>query len=527
MFWLIVVLGAIYLIYRYLYMRPHVAAAQQTFASSSQRSTPTVPPVPVPPTKTFSVRHEVAATAGMQMGKSVELNWCNELTAICWPHIGKIVELNLSPTLEPLINHYLPKPFTRFRFLRAKLGKDPVTVDNIVVHKRHENSIALDVDVTFLGHPDMAMKCAPLSTPFGIKQLTWSGRLSVLLRPLLTQLPLVGAIQASMIKAPELKMDFTGVANVAEFGPIERIVQMVLRKVLSSMLVLPNRFNYILSETVDYFDVYQPPIGIINIKIERGRHFTKEKKVGLITAVPDLYCKATFALEEMKTDVQMNNLNPEWGKSKSFILSDLDQPFELSCYDKDMFTRDDLGGTINLSAGELLERKSYWYKLQDKIDPNFAKNGEIYLSAQLYTFKDPREEVRGQCVFSILIDRAKNLPKGTKSAAVKVTLGTRTKLIEKETYEVYKTDDPNSDPSNPVWNFSFDILCHDYRTSDITLEVFSRKQILGSTHINATILEASDSNEESGEFDIGGGATLRAKVILRGLVPSVLPRCPN
>ena len=94
---------------------------------------------------------------------------------ICWPHIGKIVQNELDPTIEPLINLYLPKPFSKFRFVSADLGTTPLKVDRLTVHRRFQNSIALDLDVSFIGQPTLSMRFSPVFASFGMeeKALEW------------------------------------------------------------------------------------------------------------------------------------------------------------------------------------------------------------------------------------------------------------------------------------------------------------------------------------------------------------------
>lgn len=507
MIWFIILGVFAWFSYRFFYGTPH---GQDQSLPESSRVQPKVPPIEIPKTTTRSPRDQVA-------GVVESLNWCNDMTRICWPQIGKIVQSQLAPTIEPLINLYLPRPFSKFRFVSADLGKKPLTVDRVTVHRRFHDSIALDVDVSFRGSPNVSMKCAPLSAAFGIKELRWSGRLSILLRPLMPTLPLVGAVQAAMITHPYIDMDFAGIANIAEFGPIEKIVRMVLRNVIASMLVLPNRFLYKLTDSVDFFKAYFPPVGVLDISIERGRGFTKDKKAGMIKTVPDLYCKATFALETMKTDVRMNDLSPEWNCTEGFILSDMEQPFELSCYDKDALTRDDLVGTMTLTAKQLLDKGAGWEKLQDKIDLKVAQNGQIFLSSKLWVFRTPTDRIQGRCLVSILVDRATNLPPQTKVVACKVTVG---RDPARKTPQIIKPDEPIAgvDPVNPIWSFSFDILCEDTSKADVTLEVVEDRKVLGKTAISARELDESVTKTKEGEFQLGNGATLRAMVMLRGLV---------
>lgn len=161
----------------------------------------------------------------------------------------------LGPTVEPLVNAALPKPLKNFQFVKTHLGKDHVSVDRVTVHKRYKDAVALDLDVNFSGKPDISMKVSPLGSTFGVEEIRWFGRLSVLMRPLTTTLPCIGAVQASFITHPTLEIDFTGAASFADIGPVERIIRKVVRDVLASMLVLPNHFLYKLNDSIDFFDV--------------------------------------------------------------------------------------------------------------------------------------------------------------------------------------------------------------------------------------------------------------------------------
>ena len=505
MFWVIAVIAFGYYSYRYLYSTTPSEMEQE----EEETIMPTLPPVVVPQTSTASPRDQIANVVE-------SLQWCNQITKICWPYIGKIVESQLAPTVEPLINQYLPKPFSKFRFISASLGKDPLRVDRVTVHRRFQDSIALDVDVSFAGTPSVSMKCNPIATPFGIKELTWSGRLTVLLRPLIPTIPLVGAVQGAMITHPKFDMNFTGVANIADFGPVERIVKAVMKNVIASMLVLPNRYIYKLTDSVDYFRCYYPPAGVMFLSIVKGRGFGKEKKMGLVKQLPDLYCRATFGLRMMKTATEMNNLRPEWNTTQGFIISELEQPMELKCYDRDTVSRDDLVGTITLTARQLLQEEEKWYRFHEVHETNIGRRGEIYLGAQLFVFQDASLPIPGPCVVSVLIDRAENLPSKTKQAVCKVRVGTQEAL---ETPAVVRPPEPivGVDPANPIWNFSFDVLCESIEGTSVTLEVFDNRVPLGHANVTKEELERGPERCVEKVFKLRGKVTLRAKIIVRGL----------
>lgn len=510
MIWVILFALFVYFSYRHLYARP----IPQTILRARRAEMSKIPRVQVPATDTFSPRDKIA-------GVVESLDWCNEITRICWPQIGKIVEDHLDWAIQPLINHHIPPPFSKFKFISADLGKDPLRVDRVIVHKRYNDSIALDLDVQFQGSPNIKMKCAPLTAPFGIKELRWSGRLSVVLRPLIKSIPLVGAVHVAMIDHPTIDMDFTGIANLSEFGPLEKVVRLVLRNVTASMVVLPNRFMHKLSHAVDFFRTYFPPFGVMVVTIQQGRGFTKLKRIGKIKSIPDLYCRATFGLEEMKTDVVWDKLEPVWGTTKAFLVSAMEQPFRLKCLDKDRLSKDDLVGSMTFTARELLAKEVRWERFHERVREKVAKNGELLLISKFYTLQEPTESLTGRCVVSVLIDRAKNLPPNSKSVACRIEVGDE----QKETPPIReaKSPIPGMDPVNPVWNFSCDTLCDDISHANVKLTVLDSGKELGTVTVFASELMQSTTKSKEGYFPVGLSGIVRAKVILRGLVLARVP----
>lgn len=385
------------------------------------------------------------------------------------------------------------------------------------MHRRHHNSIAIDVDVSFVGSPDLQMRCTPLAGTFGIRELRWSGRLHVLLRPLIPTMPLVGAVQMAMVTHPELDIDFTGVADVADFGPVSKIVRKVLRQVIASMIVLPNRMVFKLSEAVDFFDVYYPPLGAMEVVLCKGRGFQKERKVGFIKTVPDVFVKAKFGLEKFRTPHVRNSLTPVWNVSHTFIVYDLDQPLDMKVMDKDTM-RHDILGEITLLARELLAEQQQWVRPRENVNQTVARDAEILIETNFHVFSPKGAPLSpSKCMVSVLVDRASKLPVDSSSTMCKVHIG---KSVVRQTDSVIKMDDPipGYTPVHPMWCKSFDVLCDHPDDTTVVFEVYDKKRKLGTHTITSTELRAAENMRVEGVFSIGGGATLRAKVILHGLV---------
>lgn len=486
-------------VYYYLFKEP------SSPTDDASPSTSTHIPTEVPKTSAKSPRDKVA--------KSFEsAEWLNTIVALSWPYVGKITEVQLKNTVEPIINSSLPKPFSGFQFLKCHLGKDPLKIDRVTVHTRYEDSIALDLDVHFQGSPDIKMKCSPLGS-FGVSEFRWEGRLSVLLRPLITTVPLVGAVTAAFVSPPKQEIEFTGVANIADFGPVERLVDKIIRDTINQLFVYPNKFLFKMSDAIDFFKVYYQPACAWKVTVVGGLGFTKEKKFAGIKSTPDIRLSVKFGLEKLECPKVSNSLEPMWNLSRLFVVHDLEQPLLIKAYDSDP-VGDDLLGVGTVPAYELLEKKRLDLKLTEKIDQKMAANAFIKVQGERYDFSP---DVRGACVVSVLIDRASRLPKGTKSSCVKVNVGGQ----ERQTATVLEPAQvtPGVDPQNPVWSQSYDIVCRDIVSANTTLAVVADRREIAKLTFNAADVSSS-GGEKAGWFDLGNGIKIRAKCFIRGLSPA-------
>ena len=123
----------------------------------------------------------------------------------------------------------------------------------------------------------------------------------ILMRPLTTDLSIVSGIQYTFINPPDLELNFTGAAQVADFKVIDRKIRGILQDVLASMIVLPERMLYKMDPACSFLDIYRKPLGIACIKIESGRGFVVEKRALRKDDIPDCYCNVTLGGRSIKT----------------------------------------------------------------------------------------------------------------------------------------------------------------------------------------------------------------------------------
>lgn len=261
------------------------------------------------------------------------------------------------------------------QFTKIDLGNVPIRLDNVVVHDvdLDSNTLTFDVDVVWDGNCDIQLK-ADLIGVFGVKSIKLKGRLSVLLRPLVPKTAMVGAIQYGFINTPELSLQYSGMAHVADVQGIDQSVTDAIKCSVKRIMVLPRRKMYKIDKLADFRNVYKSPLGILRVTVLNGRGFVVEKRL-LGDDIPDCYCIVELGDLKYQTNTVPDNLAPVWNESMDFVLSDLDQCLTLQCWDQDSapLDADDHLGTAYISPGEIiLSGGTMEFPLQYEHRPNGA-----------------------------------------------------------------------------------------------------------------------------------------------------------
>ena len=258
------------------------------------------------------------------MNGSEHVNLLTDIVSRLWENINPAGGKTIVDCVEPMFKDMLPGPLKTLHFTKCDLGHIPFRFDNIVVHPRKGDNVQFDIDIIWDGKCDIKLK-AGAGIALGVKNIKLIGRMQFIMKPLMDVLPCLGAIQYAFVNEPTLELDFTGLANVADFGGIDKIIRSLLKDVISGLLVLPNRMTFKMDPGCDYRDAFVPPIGVARITAKSGRGFVIEKRIGFKDDIPDVYLKVKLGNKLWKTSVQKDNLSPIWNESADFLLSDLDQ----------------------------------------------------------------------------------------------------------------------------------------------------------------------------------------------------------
>ncbi|KAK0643192.1 hypothetical protein B0T16DRAFT_415476 [Cercophora newfieldiana] len=462
----------------------------------------------------------------------------NDLIKQLWPNMSVAIADIVKANVEGLFESMLPSILKQLKFVKMNLGPVPIHVSNVDVHQTENNGIKLDLDLDWDGKSDIELD-GPGIPKIGIEHVKLRGRFSILLCPLMDRFPLAGAAQVAFVNVPHLDLDFTDAAHIANLGIIDRAVRRTILGIMSSMIVLPNRFLVKLDTANDYFKTYQHPLGVLRLTVESGENFGEEKGgksflKRLVHDVPDCFVKVKLSAEpEWRTQTITNHRHPEWNETRDMIVSDYDQIVETDVQDADTATGDDDIGVGTISVKNLLlQGGRHELALTHKDQPT---EGKLTIRGEFHQFvPDAASFTSGEAgsdqivgLMSVLIASVRNLsgPRQDLRPLVRVQWGDAPAL-----QTGMKTDTPGFDVENPGFDQTFKIpiqagmipgppvkilLINGAKPKAETEE--DRERLLGSVEVSLDdVLGAPDLAVQK-DFDAGNGATIRAGVWLRGM----------
>ena len=308
--------------------------------------------------------------------------------------------------------------------------------------------------------------------------------------------------------------------------------------VINSMFTLPNRFLIKLDVNTDYFRTYHDPVGMVRVTVEKAWGFGEEAQSStrkffnkLTRAAPDCYAKVEVGAEEAWKTATKNNTNrPAWNETHDFVVSDFDQCIKVDVEDEDVNGDDEVGIAVTTIREILKAGGSQELTLVHKGE---ATDGRVSISCQFFGFvadagsltaSDHKGDGRLSGIGTILVASAFGIQgkREDLKPSVVVTWG-KTQRFQTTIH----TDAPGTDISNPAFDqafrlpFTTDLVGRSPENFRIAL--LDGEKEIGAVDIPfASVADAPDKTLQQ-KFDVGNGASIRASIRLRGIVPARMP----
>ncbi|XP_041056369.1 extended synaptotagmin-3-like isoform X2 [Carcharodon carcharias] len=179
------------------------------------------------------------------------VEWLNKIVKQAWPYFGMYLEKFFRDSIEPSIcgSSVCLKTFV---FAKLNFGEKAPKISGVKVYTEQvdKRQVIIDLQISYIGDCEINVEVKKVCKA-GLKGIQLHGTLRVILEPLSSQMPLVGAVTLFFIRRPVLEINWTGLTNLLDIPGLNELSDTKILDTIASYMVLPNRFTYPLINDVN------------------------------------------------------------------------------------------------------------------------------------------------------------------------------------------------------------------------------------------------------------------------------------
>ncbi|XP_068903620.1 extended synaptotagmin-2-B isoform X1 [Tenebrio molitor] len=411
--------------------------------------------------------------------------WINRIIKQVWPNINHYARDLIRDTIQPNLRESLEAyKLSGFKFERIVLGTVPFRIGGVKVYDKNiaRNEIVMDLDIFYAGDCDITFYLAGMKG--GIRDFQLHGMLRVVMKPLITTIPLVGGLQVFFLNNPDIDFDLVGIADLLDMPGLSDILRRIVVETVASMMVLPNKFPIQLSDDIEAIELKAPePEGVLRVHVVEAKNLMK-KDIGMLgKGKSDPYAVVTLGAQEFKTKVIVNNVDPKWDFwCEAQISSSESQLLTVHLWDWDpglpgAQNHDYLGrATVEVSNIVKKGQDDMWITLEQ------AKHGMVHLRLTWLVLSDDYSDLKAAleetqllrvtsmstALLTVFIDSAKNLPQARSSTKPDPYAVLKVGNTIHETKEIPRN-------IHPVWEQGFTFLVANPESDTLYLTIIDKK----------------------------------------------------
>lgn len=350
-----------------------------------------------------------------------EIGWLTWFVNKLWPYTEVALVRLIRDVVEPLLQDAMPGPFKSIHFAAFTLGKDTPELGPVVASHRSGGSNGLQLDLAIKYRGDVNILMATGVAEIGINQVLLSGTLSILLDPIIEQLPIVGGMKLFFLNPPKVKLQFVGLAALGTSIPgMEKRVETTIQDALAGSLVLP----YVLSidwrpEIWQFGDptvelASRLPLGVLRVVIMEAKGLAVENQNRLYAAI-------NFGATKLKTPMSKKSAYHEirWDETSDLLYYDPQQILVIEVFTKEGLSKSDrlVGQTQPMMIETLMNAGGgqQWVIL-DGASSSWSKNKSAKRQSKFFSGqRSSNTDTTGRILLSVelkeLIADASRLPK--------------------------------------------------------------------------------------------------------------------
>uniref|UniRef100_A0A8C2UDA7 Extended synaptotagmin 3 n=1 Tax=Coturnix japonica TaxID=93934 RepID=A0A8C2UDA7_COTJA len=304
------------------------------------------------------------------------VEWLNKVLEQAWPYFGTIMEKTFKEVLEPKIRaksvHLKTCSFTKIQF-----GEKCPRINGVKVYTKEidRRQVILDLQICYVGDCEIHMDISKFN--LGVKGVQLYGTLRVILEPLLTDAPFIGAVTLFFMQKPHLEFNWAGMSNLLDVPGINVMSDSLIQDYIAARLVLPNRITVPLKKNMSIAQLRFPvPHGVIRVHLLEAENLVqKDNFLGAIRGKSDPYALLRLGTVQYRSKTISRDLNPVWNETFEFVVHEvLGQDLEVDLYDADPDKDDFMDKDQDSSLGTSVVCLSHLLK-----DPNMTLDQRFQL----------------------------------------------------------------------------------------------------------------------------------------------------
>ncbi|EFN72622.1 Extended synaptotagmin-2 [Camponotus floridanus] len=349
--------------------------------------------------------------------------WLNRILFKVWPSMNHFVRQLCKQNIEPSIVEKLTEyKIKGFQFDRLVLGRIPPKIYGIKVYDKNtsRNEIILDADIMYAGDCDITFLVGNIKG--GIKDFQIRGLIRIVMKPMLSVMPIIGGVQIFYLNNPTINYNLVGMADVLDLPGFNETLRKTIVEQIAAIVVLPNKITIPLSNEVPMEILKMPePEGVLRIHVVEAKHLMK-KDIGVLgKGKSDPYAVINVGAQEFRTKTIDNTVNPKWDFwCECAVPSAIAQQLTVLLWDYDDTKGDESLGRATIEIIRVKKKGTIdtWVSLEQ------AKHGMLHLrlmwlqlsknpadlKAALVETQELRVTSMSTALLTLYIDSAKNLP---------------------------------------------------------------------------------------------------------------------
>uniref|UniRef100_A0A8C6IRL3 Extended synaptotagmin-3 n=1 Tax=Melopsittacus undulatus TaxID=13146 RepID=A0A8C6IRL3_MELUD len=398
--------------------------------------------------------------------------------------------------------------------------------------------VAISFCISYVGDCEIHMDISKFN--LGVKGIQLYGTLRVILEPLLTDAPFVGAVTLFFMQKPHLEINWAGMSNLLDVPGINVMSDSLIQDFIAARLVLPNRITVPLKKNMNIAHLRFPiPHGVVRVHLLEAENLVqKDSFLGAIRGKSDPYALLRVGTVQYRSKTVSRDLNPIWNETFEFVVHEVPgQDLEVDLYDEDP-DKDDFMGSLLISLVDVMNDRTVdeWFPLSK------TTSGHLHLKLEWLSLVNDQEKLHedkkglSTAILIVYLDSAFNLPKNHfeysngECGAKKIKNNKYLKKMEREPSSFVLLTVGNKTQKSktcnfskdPTWGQAFTFFVHSAHSQSLHVEIKDkdRDSVLGTSVVCLSHLLTDPNMTLDQRFQLDHSSSdsfIKMKLVLRTL----------